>query len=154
MTSLAASWTISPTAAGLAETSRQVSSWLAGQGAPEAGIGRVELVLEEVVMNIIMHGTPKLGPMRIVLDAAASPDACHLTIIDNCLGFDPTTATPRPDGASLDQVAPGGLGLVLLHRYARGLSHAQVPIGNLLRLTVPYAPPAEIPPLPPAGTLR
>jgi anti-sigma regulatory factor (Ser/Thr protein kinase) len=154
MTSLASSWTITPTAEGLAEASRDLGTWLARQGAPEAGIGRVELVLEEVVMNLIMHGTTKVGPLRIQLDAAALPEACQLRILDNCLAFDPTTATPRPDGAALEQATPGGLGLVLLRRYATDLAYAQVPIGNLLQVTVPYAAPAYISPLPPMGTLR
>ncbi len=138
---------ITPTPAGLAETSLALGAWLTAQGAPEAGIGRVELVLEEVVMNIIMHGASAEGAARIQLAAQAQPGACDLRVTDNGPAFDPTTATPRADGASLDQAAPGGLGLVLLARYARGLGYRRLPGGNQLDLSIPY-------PLPPSGTLR
>ena len=73
---------------------------------------------------------------------------------DNGPAFDPATAPPRPDGAALEQERPGGLGLVLLRRYARGLDYTRLPGGNRLRLAVPYAAEAAAAPLPPAGTLR
>jgi serine/threonine-protein kinase RsbW len=143
-----------PTPAGLAESSQALSDWLTAQGAPEAGIGRVELVLEEVVMNVIMHGAPAVGAPLIQLAAAALPEGCQLTILDNGPPFDPTTAAPRADGASLDQAAPGGLGLVLLRRYARELRYHRLPGGNRLTLTIPYAPQPAGAPLPTPGTLR
>ncbi len=131
---------ISPTAAGLAETSQALVAYLAARGAPEAGIGRVELVLEEVVMNIIMHGSPASGPPRIRLNAMAEGERCRLAILDNGPAFDPSTAPARPDGAALDQATPGGLGLVLLRRFAQGLSYERVTFGNHLRLSIPYTP--------------
>ena len=79
--------------------------------------------------------------------AQAQPGACDLRVTDNGRAFDPTTATPRTDGASLDQATPGGLGLVLLARYASGLGYRRLPGGNQLDLSIPY-------PLPPSGTLR
>ena len=138
---------ITPTPDGLAEASQALAAWLTAHGAPEAGIGRVELVLEEVVMNVIMHGAPAEGAAHIRLTAHAAPGACDLRVTDNGPAFDPTTATPRADGASLDQATPGGLGLVLLARYASGLGYRRLPGGNQLDLSVPY-------PLPPPGTLR
>ena len=131
---------VTPTPEGLAEASRNLATYLAGQAVPEPAIGRVELVLEEVVMNAMTHGAPAAGPLRIRLSAMAGPDACHLTILDNGAAFDPVTAPARQDGASLDQVRPGGLGLVLLRRFARGLRYQRVPFGNQLELAIPLPP--------------
>ena len=145
---------IPPTAAGLAAASQALADWLGARGAPQAGIGRVELVLEEVVMNVIMHGSPAEAPARIRLAASATPGACELELHDNGPAFDPSTAPPRRDGAALDQDRPGGLGLVLLRRYARDLRYTRLAGGNQLRLSIPYQPQTPGFPLPPPGTLR
>ncbi len=129
---------IPPSPAGLATASAALAAWLATQGAPEAGIGRVELVLEEVVMNVLLHGAPVAGLPRLHLAAAPLAAACRLTITDNGPPFDPATAPPRTDGAALDQARPGGLGLLLLRRYARDLAYRRLPDGNRLDLTIPY----------------
>ena len=140
MKDLAFQHLVEPSAAGLAAASVALCHWLAAHGAPEAGLGRVELVLEEVVMNIIMHGTPAAGAVpRIRLAATALAGGCRLAVSDNGPPFNPAAAVPRTDGATLDQAAPGGLGLVLLRRYAQDLDYRRLPAGNRLALTVPYA---------------
>ncbi len=131
---------VEPSAAGLALASEALAAWLAAQGAPAAGLGRVELVLEEVAMNVIMHGAPTDGSApRLQLAAAALPDGCRLVLSDNGPPFDQMTAPLRRQAASLEQDSPGGLGLVLLRRFARDQAYQRLADGNVLALTVPYA---------------
>lgn len=129
---------IAPNAEALAGAVRQLCAWLAAAGAPAAALWRVELVLEEVVMNVIMHGHPPDGAApRIALAAALEGEGCRLSVTDNGPAFDPATAPPARDAASLDQEHPGGLGLLLLRRYGRNLAWRHLPEGNRLDVTVP-----------------
>ncbi len=124
-------------AAGLAAVSARLHAWLLAAGAAAAAIQRVELVLEEVVMNVIMHGTRADGrPAEISLAADLSDDACRLALTDNAAPFDPVSAPVRGKATSVED-SPGGLGLLLLRRYGRDLHYERQ--GGCNRLTVSVA---------------
>lgn len=134
---------IPPSAEGVAAVSERLAAWLEAAGVPMPVIGRVELVLEEVTMNIVMHGSPADGGQpRIRLEAALLPAGCRLTVTDNGPAFDPVTSPLVREVASIDQDRPGGLGLMLMRRYGRDLDWQPLPgSGNRLALTIPIPGP-------------
>jgi len=130
---------IPASAAGLAAVSARLHAWLLAAGAGVAAIQRVELVLEEAVMNVIMHGTRADGrPAEIALRAALAADSCRLELTDNAAPFDPVAAPTRCTAASLEDT-PGGLGLLLLRRYGQDLRYERLAGRNRLTVSVPLA---------------
>jgi anti-sigma regulatory factor (Ser/Thr protein kinase) len=120
---------------------RQASAWLAqicsGWGMPMESIGRLDLCLNEVLANIIDHGTDAAAgaPIELQLkvccqddggddgDAGAGAGAVTLTVADAGAPFDPLTVKPRPFPVSLDDVKPGGLGLPIVRSNADTLAY-------------------------------
>lgn len=97
----------------------------------------LELVLEEVLMNLAWHAWPDGGEghsSRVTL--AEQPDALLLTFEDDGVPFDPLTAPPPRAPVTLDEARPGGLGLVLVKRYARALAYERADGRNRLTVTL------------------
>ncbi|MDP1900050.1 MAG: ATP-binding protein [Rubrivivax sp.] len=126
-----------PAALAAVETARRaVLGHLRAQALSARTIYRVELVLEEVLMNIIRHAFPHAGEHRIHLQVCADSDQIRLRFEDEGVEFDPSSAAARPAPASLDEAQPGGLGLVLVRRHARQLAYARRDGRNVLDIAV------------------
>lgn len=80
---------------------------------PDDLVFRVNLVLEELILNIMDYGSEG-GDPDITLDIASEGDSISIEISDCGLPFDPLTEAPEPD---LDSPASerrvGGLGVHL-----------------------------------------
>jgi len=104
---------------------------------PRARFG-VELVFEEVVANVLRHGSRPNGETRIQLEVALEHDAVRLVFEDDGPPFDPRE---RPDPApptDLEHAPTGGRGLMLIRRFSSGLEYLRTPEGrNRLTVTVP-----------------
>lgn len=74
---------------------------------------RVNLVLEEMVLNIIDYGTEEgVGEIEIILTLRG--DSLTIEIIDDGSPFDPLSDAPDPDlDATLEERRVGGLGIHL-----------------------------------------
>lgn len=95
---------------------------------------RLELVLEEVLMNIVWHA----GPVQaIALEVEARAAEVVLSFEDDGAPFDPTHAVPPAQPHDLAEAVPGGLGLVLLRKFASSLAYERA--GRRNRLTVTLA---------------
>jgi serine/threonine-protein kinase RsbW len=92
----------------------------------------MHVALEEVVMNIVMHGQAE-EPMAIM--AEFTPETASLCIEDSGPAFDPTAAPSRP--ATLE---PGGAGLKLLRHYCQDIAYERRAGRN--RLTLRFSRPA------------
>ncbi|MFI4939648.1 MAG: ATP-binding protein [Burkholderiales bacterium] len=129
---------------------RQASAWLAqmcgGWGMPTESIGRLDLCLNEVLANIIDHGTDAAAGAPIELQLSVR---CHggagddrdagavtLTVADAGAPFDPLTVKPRPFPVSLDDVEPGGLGLPIVRSNADTLAYRRENGRNYLSVGV------------------
>ncbi len=75
---------------------------------------KVNLVLEELTLNTMTHGSHKgLGEIEIRVDSAA--EALTIEIMDNGRPFDPLTDAPTPDvDGALGERSVGGLGIHLV----------------------------------------
>jgi serine/threonine-protein kinase RsbW len=77
----------------------------------------VQLCLEEVVANLVMHATPGAGP-EVAITVRIEADPLRVTVEDDAIPFDPTLVAPAAVPASLEEVSPGGLGLTLVQGFS------------------------------------
>ena len=90
------------------EETGQQESW------PSDLVFRVNLVLEELILNIINHGHDE-GLHEIELTLTSEADAVTIEISDDGRPFDPVTDVPTPDvSAPLEERPIGGLGIHLV----------------------------------------
>jgi serine/threonine-protein kinase RsbW len=96
---------------------------------------KVELAFEEIVTNIIRHGSPT---ENVEVAVAFDEREIVLTFADDGVPFDPCEQpVPTPPG-SLDDAVVGGLGLVLVSKIAARMTYARTPQRrNHLTLAIP-----------------
>lgn len=97
---------------------------------------RVELVLEEALMNRIWHAFPEPGEHRIGVWLRLTPDALHLGFEDDGLPFDPSQAAAPERPHSLAEARPGGLGLWLTGKAVREQTYERVDGRNRVALVI------------------
>jgi anti-sigma regulatory factor (Ser/Thr protein kinase) len=89
----------------------------------------VELVLEEVLTNQFKYAA---APIDLMLHV--EPRLAVLQFEDGGAAFDPLQAPTPPSPSSLDEAKVGGLGLMLVRRFARTARYER--IGERNRLTI------------------
>lgn len=126
--------------AGLSEVQPALREYLEAAGIAGAIMDRAELLVEEVVMNVFMHGFDDPGDATVELRASVGGQSCTLVFEDAGRPFDPTAAALPSTPATLEEAEIGGLGLVLLRKLATGLSYERLADGrNRLRLLLAQA---------------
>jgi anti-sigma regulatory factor (Ser/Thr protein kinase) len=110
------------------------SFWTA-QKLPPAQALTFELALEEVFLNVVLHGAP-FGPLpRIEVTLALLGHGLTMTVEDTGPHFDPT-ALPSPDVTASAASRPvGGLGVFLVRQMMDAVSYERVGERNRLRMT-------------------
>lgn len=130
---------VPPDIAGLADSQQRLSTFLTESGCDPRTIFKVELVVEEIAMNAIMHaGAGQLGTV-IELEGSMREGRACLAIEDNGPAFDPLAAELAPLAASLDEAKIGGLGLRLVRANASALRYVRTAAG-CNRLEIEIAP--------------
>jgi serine/threonine-protein kinase RsbW len=88
---------------------------------------RVEVVLEELLMNQIWHAFPGQPPGSKEFTLAAQVVGDHLVLefIDQGVAFNPLERPPPTLPTSLDDAVPGGLGILLTRHYALSMVYAR-----------------------------
>jgi serine/threonine-protein kinase RsbW len=122
-------------AAHLAQLTAFLQQFWSSAELPPAEVLAFELALEEVFMNVVMHGTTA-GALRLVeVSLALTGDGLTMTVEDDGPGFDPLSV-PTPDvTASLADRRVGGLGVFLVRQMMDAVSYARVAGRNQLRMT-------------------
>ena len=94
-----------------------------------------EIALEEIFMNVVMHGTPAGSHARVDVCLALADDKLTLAVEDEGPPFDPLTV-PAPDTrARLDERRVGGLGVYFVRQLMDAVSYARVGPRNQLRMS-------------------
>ncbi len=95
------------------------------QPARRAGyeIGRVFLILDELLSNVYRHGYRRAAGRPIGMRLRVEADLCHIGVRDLAPVFDSAgearqRALPEPESG-----APGGRGLVIVHRMCESFQH-------------------------------
>lgn len=114
----------------------QVLDHLAPLQWPPQRLGVVELVLEELFMNLLMHAHGGGAGHAVDLVVQADAAGVSLEFIDGGRPFDPMPYRQRDRPATLAQAQPGGLGLYLVHRFASDVTHWRADGCNHLRVAI------------------
>jgi len=123
--------------AAVESTRLQVHDAIAGLGLSARLIYRLELVLEETLMNRLWHAFPDGGRHSTDLSLHLVPEALVLCFDDDGIAFDPLQAPPTASPRTLSEAAPGGLGLMLTRKAASTCTYERVAGRN--RFTVHLA---------------
>jgi serine/threonine-protein kinase RsbW len=96
-----------------------------------------ELVFEEVVSNIIRHGTSDGGVHQIEVSLARAGDVLVLTFDDDGVLFNPLEREDPVLPSSIDEATLGGLGVLLVRKSATRLHYERTPDQrNRLEVTI------------------
>lgn len=102
---------------------------------PADGSLPFELALEEVFMNIVMHGTRPDKVPRVQVSLAVATDGLTMTVEDDGPTFDPLSL-PAPDiTLGLAERPVGGLGVFLVRQTMDAVSYQRVGMRNRLSMT-------------------
>lgn len=123
---------------------RRASAWIEQacleRQVPAEQIARLDACLNEVLANIIDYAGAKAlsAPicLRIEVRRDKGSSEAALTVSDAGAAFDPLAVPPPPIPAGLADARPGGLGLVMIHRFADHLSYRHSEERNRLRIGV------------------
>ena len=97
----------------------------------------INLCLEEALSNVIRHGYRGEPGHPVTVDFTAQEGSVQFVIEDQAPWFDPLAFTPAPDPASIDDLKPGGRGILLLRKFSSSLAYERLAAGN--RLTIAFA---------------
>jgi len=132
---LIAQCTVPAEAAQLAVLNRFLrESWTAAGLAP-GGAASFELALEEIFMNIVMHGNRPGGTSRVEVALSLGPDAVTLAVEDDGPPFDPLSLPPPDLTANLEDRRVGGLGVYLVREVMDEVNYARIAGCNRLRMS-------------------
>ncbi len=115
---------------------RAVLDFLAAQAPRPFDIYKVELILEESLMNIIWHAFEDQGPHQIDLTIELEPDGIVMQFGDDGVEFNPLLAPAPVMPSSIDIAVPGGLGLMLVRKFAQSMSYERTDGRNCLRIRI------------------
>jgi serine/threonine-protein kinase RsbW len=86
---------------------------------PEARIGELDLLIEEIFMNVCSHGYPEGSRGVVTLTySVPAPGKLSVEVADQGVEFNPLTAPPPDVTLNLEGRPIGGLGIFLVKRFA------------------------------------
>ncbi len=97
-------------------------------GVQEKGRYNVELVFEEIVTNVIRHGSLDRTDCAVEVSVGFKPGAVVITFSDNARPFDPITHEfPESPDESIEEARIGGLGLILVRKACASMEYKRTP---------------------------
>ena len=122
------------TAAQLPAAMEFLQEFWAAAALPPAAAFPFELALEEIFMNVAMHGTQGGHVPAVGLNIACEGEIVRLVVTDDAPAFDPLQlATPNLD-APLEERPIGGLGIHLVREMMDAVAYRLVAGHNELTL--------------------
>jgi serine/threonine-protein kinase RsbW len=108
--------------------------WTAAALAP-AGMRPFELALEEIFMNVVMHGSRPGTAPQVEVSLSLVSDSVTMTVEDDGPGFDPLSLPPPQLAGGLTERPVGGLGVFLVRQMMDAVSYQRVGTRNRLRMS-------------------
>jgi serine/threonine-protein kinase RsbW len=102
---------------------------------PPAQVRAFELALEEIFINIVMHGSQPGTATCVELSLALANNGLTMTVEDDGPQFDPLSLPPPALAASLAERPVGGLGVFLVRQMMDAVSYQRVGKRNRLSMT-------------------
>jgi anti-sigma regulatory factor (Ser/Thr protein kinase) len=87
----------------------------------------VQLCLEELVVNVILHAVP-LAADPLSIGIFIRPKGANLQVVveDNGAPFDPTRTATQDPAPDLEAATIGGRGLMLVRQFAQALTYSRI----------------------------
>ena len=101
---------------------------------PEEIAGDVALALEEVFLNVVLHGFTDNAEHAIVVRLAVEKGFMTLTVEDDGIPFNPLDAPPPDIESPLEERGIGGLGIHLVRQVMDRIEYVRE--GNINRLAM------------------
>ncbi|MGA7797994.1 MAG: ATP-binding protein [Methanoregula sp.] len=112
----------------------ELEQYLRSSGFSDEQILDLQLAVEEVITNTIMHGYAGT-PGTIAICCRAEQDEVTVQISDDAPAFDPLQV-PEPDtSADLDDRVIGGLGIFLIRKVTDNATYRYEKAKNIMTLT-------------------
>jgi anti-sigma regulatory factor (Ser/Thr protein kinase) len=92
--------------------------------------------LDEILMNIMMHGGSSAANTPVHLSFTLTPKEAAITVSDSGKPFDPVNAPLKPRPTSLEDAEPGGLGLSIIKGLSNHLNYEFKEGRNVLTFAV------------------
>ncbi len=99
---------------------------------PETALRALQVALDELLTNVIMHARQASGPIELKLARSARSVDAEISYIAD--PFDPTRVKERPQAASIGDSEIGGLGVALVRALMDDFRHEYVDGRNVVRL--------------------
>ena len=117
---------------------RPVGQWLK-DAAREGGLAHevsfgLDLAVHEAVANIVQHGCRDSGCHRIDLRIRVDERRVKVDIEDDAIPFDPLSVAPPPAPRRLEDVIPGGRGVLLMRQFTDEIRYRRENGRNVLTL--------------------
>jgi len=124
----------SPRVESIHEIQKFVREFFLALGAGEKKLMKIDLLVEEIVVNIVRYGgmTVENGFIDVGMDTV--DDKILLEISDNGLAFNPLEQGAPDLSSGLDDRRPGGLGIFLVRQIAGKIQYERRGDKNHLRL--------------------
>ena len=103
-----------------------------GPSVPDAALRAIQVAIDELLTNAVMHAERAQGPIDLKL--ARSSSALDVTITYQAEPFDPTAWKTGRDAASIADSQIGGQGIRLVQALMDEFRHEYVDGRNVLRL--------------------
>lgn len=114
---------VDASAPGTAEAVSRCERFLEQQSVQAQARMRLALVLEEVLMNVVMHGHARPAGHRTLVWLQVHAGGIELNVLDDGQAFDPRSAPPPVRPESVDEARAGGLGVPFIRRFSRSLAY-------------------------------
>jgi len=102
---------------------------------PPAQALAFELALEEVFVNVVMHGSPAGSAPGVEVSLMLTDDELNMTVEDGGPPFNPLAVPPPDVTASLGERPVGGHGVFLVRQMMDAVSYQRVGARNRLSMT-------------------
>ena len=120
--------------AGIAPLADAFSAWAGAARIPPSQVYHVNVVLDELVTNTILHGLGEGRPGRIRIRVRRRADVLEAELRDDAPAFNPFEVPPPSLVAALDERAVGGLGVHFVRTLMDGHAYAREGDENVVSL--------------------
>jgi len=120
----------------LAQAQARIAAFLDSHRIGDVAAYTTRLAVEELVTNILRYGYDDTLAHRINVSVVVAGRAIELRIEDDGHAFDPNAAPPVVAPASMDSVAEGGRGLMLVREMVGPLQYERANGKNRVTLRI------------------
>ncbi|MEO5672577.1 MAG: ATP-binding protein [Ramlibacter sp.] len=114
----------------ISNLAEQFGQWAIGAGVPQATVGAVNLMLDELITNIVTYGYPARQSGQIRVEVQLASGRLEVLLTDYAVAHDPLQA-PAPNlESSIEARQIGGLGVYFVRQLADEVAYERLMEGE------------------------